>query len=93
MDGSSKGGEMKSPIACKNPQHPSARSRNEMELLKETETESYWACKACLEINRVVSGQVRTKPAYQRHVRRELAKQARLLTEAPKRAPMPRFYK
>lgn len=84
---------MNSPIPCKNPQHPSHLSRNTMELLRETATESYWACKACMDINHVVSAQVRTKPAYQRHVRSQLQREGRALTAAPKVAPMPKFYK
>ena len=63
---------------CKHPQHPASMSRNTMECVRDTEQESVWACKACLEVNRVYAVQIQTKPKYRQHVRRELAKQQRL---------------
>ncbi len=79
-------------IPCKNPQHPEGTDRYSMVLFKDTPTEEAWACKACLDINRVYSVQVKTKTAFRRAVRRDLAAKG-LLPGKPRTAPMPRFYK
>jgi hypothetical protein len=71
-------------IPCKNPTHPDQLSRTSMKLVKETEMEEVWACTACMDAHKVYSVQVRTKPKFRQHTRKELAKQGRLITEAPK---------
>lgn len=80
-------------IPCKNPDHPIGYSRDSMILLEESAVESVWACKACKEVLKVVSAQVRTKPAYQQHVREQLRREGRLPERHPGRAPMPRMTK
>jgi hypothetical protein len=67
-------------IPCKNPDHPFGMSRETMVCIKDTQTESAWACKACMDVLHVTSVQVRTKPAYQRHVREQLRRQGKLNT-------------
>jgi hypothetical protein len=79
-------------IPCKNPQHPDGTSKFTMVLVQDKPTEEVWACKACMDINRVYSIQVKTKRKYQQHVRGELRKQGRLPSR-PQTAPMPKFYK
>lgn len=75
---------MDSPIPCKNPTHPDQLSRNSMRLVKETDVEEVWACAACLDAHHTYSVQVRTKPKFKQHIRSELARQGKLLTEAPR---------
>lgn len=50
-------------------------SKFTMTLLEETATQEVWACQACKDVLKVVSAQVKTKPAYQRHIRKELRRQ------------------
>lgn len=76
-------------IPCKNPDHPKGCDRYTMIMLEENATQSVWACQACKDILKVVSAQVRTKPAYQRHIREQLAREGRLITERPFIRPTP----
>lgn len=78
-------------IPCKNPQHPAGADRYSMVLFKDSPTEEAWACKACLDINHVYSVQVKTKPEFQRHVRKELRAKGML---APRpQTTQPKYYR
>ena len=70
---------MESKIPCRNPTHPTGLSPFHMICVKESATEEVWACKACMEINHTYSVQVKTKTKYQQHIRRELAKEGKLV--------------
>jgi hypothetical protein len=79
-------------IPCKNPQHPDNHSRFTMIKIKDTPTDEAFACKACLDVHKVYSVQVRTKPEFKRHVRGQLAREGKLAPK-PQTAPMPNFHK
>jgi hypothetical protein len=67
---------------CKNPQHPIGRSRT-MLFLEQKDHCFVFACQACKDMNRKLSVQVLTESSFRQQVRKDLAKQGRLLTEAP----------
>lgn len=57
------------PPQCRSPHHPEGLHHNTMILLGETATYYEFGCTACKDIAKVLSVQVRTKPAYQQHLR------------------------
>lgn len=70
---------------CRNPQHPAGRSKS-MEFLEEKNQAFVFACKACKEINGVLSVQITTSVAMKQEIRKNLERQGRLLTQ-----PAPRI--
>jgi hypothetical protein len=67
---------------CDNPQHPSALPRR-MAFLQHRDHAWVFGCQACKDVNQKLSVRVMTDQFYRREVRRQLAKEGRLLIAPP----------
>src|SRR5208337_2514851 len=68
---------------CTNPQHPAGRERTMLYLGFEHNCHLF-ACQACKDVNRKMSARAVTDANFRRGIRRDLAREGKLMTEAPK---------
>jgi len=73
---------MNTNLQCQNPCHPSGAPK-EMVCVKEDPEYFVFACKACMEINRVQSIQVKTRTWVKQEARRGLEARGQLLKSLP----------
>jgi hypothetical protein len=69
---------------CRNPDHPTGVPRTTMKCSRETEQLLVFYCTACAEIKKIQSVQVKTRAAYKRAVREQLAREGKLMTAPPR---------
>ena len=76
---------------CDNPEHPPSLPRR-MLFLQYRDNAYVFGCQACKDVNRKLSVRVMTDEFFRREVRKQLAKEGRLLT-APPQTRQPQFYR
>lgn len=72
-----------SQLECKNPCHPPGASKKSMICVKEHPEYFVFACRMCMEVNRVQSIQVKTREWVKQETRKSLAARNLLLKAMP----------